>query len=254
MRPRYPDTRPTLRIATWNCRGAIDKKRQMFESLAADVIVVPECPSDPRIAQELGVSFAWRGQSPSKGLGVFGLNGWAFSPVEAPAELPWLLPLALADPSGGQVATLLAIWTVQRTGAPPYDSQVAMAIDAWRQEIENRGVILAGDFNCSAQTAATTRHRENVDALARLGAESAYHGHTGLAHGEETAMTLRWVGRGSLEHWYHCDFVFLSAELARGVIDVAVGDPADWIGPGRSDHCPVSVDVVVDGLGTPGSC
>lgn len=246
MRPRQPDPQSLgLRIATWNCRGGIDKKREMLDSLAADVIVVQECQSEPRIAQELGVSFEWRGHYPSKGLGVFGLNGWAVSPIESPAPLPWLLPLTLVAPSGEEVATLLAIWTVQRAGAPRYDMQVAMTIDAWGEEIENGRVILAGDFNCSAQTASPTGHRENVENLSRLGAESAYHGHAGLSHGEETAMTLRWVGKGSLEWWYHCDFVFLSKDLARGVVTVDVGNPEDWIGPGRSDHCPVSVDLTV---------
>ncbi|MEW6582981.1 MAG: hypothetical protein AB1416_09490 [Actinomycetota bacterium] len=220
---------------------AVDRKRSLFDRLAADVIVVPECSRASRFSQELGVAFAWRGTYAQKGLGVFALNGWRLEPAEERVRIPWVMPLHLLDREGEEAALLLATWTVRRNGDPSYDEQVAAVIAEWANEIRTGKVILAGDFNCSAQTAASSRHMENVAELHRLGSVSAYHSYYDCAHGAESSMTLRWVGPGAEERWFHCDFVFVSAALASGVAHVEVGAPAEWIGPGRSDHCPVVV-------------
>ena len=83
----------------------------------------------------------------------------------------------------------------------------------------------------SAQTADARKHRVNLDRLHALGAVSAYPGHSGLGHGEEDAMTLRWVGREGISLGFHCDFVFSSAALARRVTAVEVGTFDDWSTP-----------------------
>ena len=75
--------------------------------------------------------------------------------------------------------------------APSYAAQVAAAIAAWEDEIRGGGTIVAGDFNCSAQTADPRRHLLNVGELERLGAVSAYHHWHGVAPGDETvAQTI----------------------------------------------------------------
>ena len=231
-----------LRLATWNCRGAVDKKRALFDRLSADVIVVPECAQAPRFAQEFGVSFAWRGENPRKGLGVFGLNGWQLEPVPEPAPLPWLLPLRLIAPDDDTAALLLAIWTVPTDEVRSYADQITRAVAKWETEIRDGATILVGDFNCSAQSTDFRKHLVNVRGLEGLGAVSAYHAHHGLDHGDEQQMTLRWIGRGSEAFVYHCDFVFASAALVPRIRHVEVGTFADWIEPGYSDHCPVIVD------------
>lgn len=64
-----------LRLAVWNCRMGVDRKRAGFARLEADVIVVPECAAGSAFSQEEGVSFAWRGRNTMKGLGVFAFRG-----------------------------------------------------------------------------------------------------------------------------------------------------------------------------------
>lgn len=231
-----------LRLATWNCRGRVDGKRALFDRLAADVVVVPECASAPRFAQEFGVSFAWRGKYPHEGLGVFGLNGWQVVPAPERTSLPWVLPLNLVDPAGVEAALLLAIWTVPTDNVRQYSKQIAQAVTEWEREIRGGATVLAGDFNCSAQSTDSRKHLANVERLRGLGAVSAFHAHHGLGHGKEEAMTLRWVGRGGLPFGFHCDFVFASAALVPRITQVDVGTFADWIEPGYSDHCPVIVD------------
>jgi hypothetical protein len=230
-------------VGTWNCRMGIDRKREAIERLGCDVLVVPECNSEPALTDEPGVSFAWKGRYPVKGLGVFGFGGWRLEPAEEPVSLPWILPLRVIGPAGDDTALLLAIWTVANTADrwPSYAGQVAATIEAWRSEISSGRVIVAGDTNCSPTGAASARHHDNLRALGALGMQSAFHLHNGVVHGEETEMTLRWFGRGSLPRTYHCDYVFLSSALAERLTGATVGGMEEWVESGLSDHVPVVV-------------
>ena len=244
-----PET--AFRLAVWNCRGAIDRKQDAVRGLGADVVVVPECAQAPALARDDEVAFVWKGQGARKGLGVFAFGGWRLDPVTGHDGLPWVLPLRLIDPAGTGAALLLAVWTVvsKLNDRPGYAAQVAAAIDAWREQLEHEPAVLAGDLNCAAQGSGTGPHLANVRRLTALGVESAYHAHHGVAHGEETAMTLRWKGRGGLVSEYQCDFVFLSRPLLEQLQRVDVGSMRDWVESGLSDHCPVVVDIARVGHG-----
>ncbi len=228
-----------------------DRKRAAVERLGCDVLVVPECHSAPALATELGVSFAWKGRYPRKGLGVFAFNGWRLEPAEETTPLPWVLPLRVLDPFGADACLLLAIWTVANKAErwPRYSAQVAQTIDAWENELRSEAVVLAGDLNCSAQGPSAAPHLENVARLRELGVRSSYHAHRGVAHGEETEMTLRWFGPGSRERTYHCDLVFLSDAFTHLLEDVTVGAMAEWVESGLSDHTPVVTNIGLRGDG-----
>ena len=217
----------------------VDGKRAAFDQLNADVLVVPECSSSPAFARELGVSFAWRGRNLAKGLGVFALNGWTVVAMDERTSLPWLLPLQVLDPNGEEAFVLLALWTVAGEGRPSYSAQVAAAVREWEGELREGRTILAGDFNCSGQNRKPAAHLANVEALRRLGAESAYHAFFETGHGDETSMTLRW---GKEAAGFHCDFVFVSAAMSPSISQVKIGTLAEWVESSLSDHCPVSVD------------
>ncbi len=235
-----------LTLGTWNCRMGFDRKHEAVERLGCDVLVVPECHSEPVLARDPAVSFAWKGRYPRKGLGVFGFGGWRVEPAPEPTPLPWVLPLRVLDPAGGETALLLAIWTVANKSErwPSYAAQLTETIDAWEAELRDGATILAGDFNCSAQGPSSAPHRANIERLELLGMRSAYHAHTGATHGEEPQMTLRWFGRASREYTYHCDFVFLSATLACRMSGATVGDMAEWVESRLSDHTPVTATIV----------
>lgn len=228
-------------IGTWNCRMGIDRKREAIERLGCDVLVVPECKSEPALSKRSDVSFQWRGRYPLKGLGVFGFRGWKVEPAEEPNPLDWLLPLRVIDPAGTETALLLAIWTVANTEEkwPSYSRQVKAAITEWEGKVRTEPVVLAGDLNCSAQGPSSKPHLKNVARLEEMGARSAYHAHRGVPHGEEPDMTLRWIGRGKREFTYHCDFIFLSSAIGHRLEGVTVGSIADWVDTRLSDHVPV---------------
>jgi hypothetical protein len=60
----------SFRLAVWNCRMCVDRKRAAFDRLHADVLVVPECAEASAFSREANVSFVWRGRNTIKGLGV----------------------------------------------------------------------------------------------------------------------------------------------------------------------------------------
>lgn len=222
---------------------AVDRKREAIEGLGADVVVVPECERDPALAQEPGVSFAWRGDHERKGLAVIGFGGWTVTPVEGPAALPWTLPVTVADPSGRVRLRLVAVWTVAGRGRPSYAAQAAAVIDALDDAAATLPLVLAGDFNASVEGRSPTPSGFSVERLAALGLHSAYHHLHRVAHGAEQAMTLRWIGPGRRAHLYHCDFVFLSSGLATRLQTVDVGSIEKWVESGLSDHAPVIVEL-----------
>jgi hypothetical protein len=234
-----------LRLGTWNCRMALDRKRDALERLAADVLVVPECARDCRLGRDPGVSFRWRGSHPKKGLAVFGFNGWTVEPARDPGSLPWTLPVAVRDPQGRRLTTLVAIWTCRpgHDGRPGYARQVTAAVEHWAPRLRRGGAILAGDLNCGPNGSGGPTHRANLERLARSGMVSAYHVHHDFEHGREQDMTLRWVGRGKVVLTYHCDFVFLPGSLAERLEAVEVGRLEHDADLRVSDHAAVMATI-----------
>ena len=237
----------TVRVGIWNCRQRLDAKRDAVAELACDVLVVAECAESVRLAHEPGVSFAWRGEYPPKGLGVFGFNGWTVDPLSEHDPRPWCLPVSITSPDGEVTFTLLAVWTVKRSGdgRPSYAAQFADVLQRWSSVIETSPVIFGGDLNASFQGPSARLHRRNLETVHALGARSAFHHHHGVVHGSQEPPTLRWIGPGRMPYEYHCDYIFCSPLFLPALTAVAVGTVETWIDSGRSDHCPVSVDLSV---------
>lgn len=233
-----------MRIGTWNCRLNIDDKRAALESLHLDVAVVPESAQHPAIAHQVGVSHAWTGQNPKKGLGVFAFSPWSIDPIREADPMPWCLPVNVRHVDGPEF-TLLAVWTVKRANdeRPAYAAQLGSVIERWGDSLEKHPTVIAGDFNASFQGPSRGPHHRNMERLATLGAHSAFH----LVHGqvapEDEPATLRWIGPGRKPYTYHCDYLVVSRPLIDGVRGVEVGSLIDWVDSGLSDHCPVVVDL-----------
>jgi hypothetical protein len=80
--------------------------------------------------------------------------------------------------------------------------------------------------------------------LESLGAHNAY----GLVHGVSAGQeppTLRWIGRGGVAWYFHCDYVFVSSALRASVTGASIGSMEEWVESGLSHHCPVSVDLTM---------
>jgi hypothetical protein len=245
--PPRPDA--TLRVAAWNCRGGMRRKREALGSLDADVLVVPEAQAG--FTPDPGQRMLFKG-APGKGLGVLVAdpNTAAISPADP--GLPWLLAV---DVHRGRdlLVTVLALWTVREAGIrrPSYPAQAQQAITSWEQAAEREGrdpwtrVILAGDFNASFQGPSAAAHADTIAALHERGLVSVHHHLTGTAHGAETSHTLRWIAAGRVAQYYHCDYLWLSPDLQPRLRGGGVGTVGDWVESGLSDHAPVWVDLTI---------
>lgn len=226
-------------MGTWNCRSAVNRKADLIRCLGADVLVVPECRSDPVLATEPDVEFVWSGLTPRQGLGIFAMNGWRMKRLRRRGIQPWCLPVAVYDPAGEYAFDLLGIWTIAGAGRPGYVRQFTATLESWRRRLARPYLVIAGDLNDSLRTSDSGAPSANLERLRAAGLRSAYHQHFAAEPGAEESATMRWIGPGRVAHVFHIDFVFLSADLLSRLTAVEVGSMADWVESGHSDHCPV---------------
>lgn len=233
-----------MKIATWNCQGGLDNKLDVVGTFAADVLIIQECARTTKLSADSSISSQWKtpGATESKGIGVFAFNGWSLRTVTAPEDLPWVLPVSVSSPDGREAFTLLATWTNTsgKDGRPSYAGQVAKLIDVWGGGLDHP-TIIAGDLNSSAQGPQKEPHAANIERLASLGVQSMYHRGNDLPHGKEQDMTLKWIGPGKKEYFYHCDFIFASSHFSVSSAEIA----QIWAthDKQRSDHQPVLATV-----------
>jgi hypothetical protein len=226
----------------------MDRKRTVLAEMNADVLVVPEAQLG--FTPDPGHQVLFKGRLPSMGLGVLVRDPYTVAVSPADPGLPWALALDIWHGRAFAV-TVLAVWTVRERGddRPSYADQAQRAITAWQQAAtrERRdpwaGVVMAGDFNASYQGPSVSAHARTVGMLHDAGMVSVHHQITGQAHGQEQQHTLRWIGPGKVAREYHCDYLWLSADLQPGLLGGGVGSMADWIDTGLSDHVPVWADL-----------
>jgi len=223
-----------VRLVVWNCCQRVRDNLPLLETLGPDVAVVPES-SAPAPGADPATHVA-QGPKPSKCLSVLSYGGTTLEAL-APRALWVLLVLVRSD----DPFLLVAVWTVRRPGEPTYAKQISLVINAYEAELASGSAVLAGDFNCSANTADLRPHLRNVDRLAELGLRSAYHQHHACAPGEEAVGTLYWRWKATSP--FHCDLVFIPEAWTPRLRTVEVGSFEDWVQAGRSDHCPVMVDL-----------
>jgi len=228
-----------MRLASWNCRGALERKEHVLDEIGADVLVVQECSE--AYARSAGAPWSPPYAGGAKGIGVFCRDPWKAAPVGTDPDMPWVLPVELSNLQTGRRITLLAFWANKTRSGLSYAGQFAMLLDSCAQMIRSGECLIAGDLNASIQGPSRKPHAENLRRAHDLGLVSAYHHSGGVKHGDETDMTLRWIGPGRKEYFYHCDFIFLPRQLAAGSSSTVV-DTFGWIPP-VSDHQPVFVDI-----------
>ncbi len=117
----------------------------------------------------------------------------------------------------------------------------------YEQWLRNRPTLFAGDFNHSCVWDKPGRGRRNhaatVAAAEAAGLFSSYHRWFDVAQGAEPSPTLYGKTRALDGPSYHVDYAFLPDVWAAGVRNVQVGEHADWVGNGLSDHVPLIVDL-----------
>jgi exodeoxyribonuclease-3 len=243
-----------MRIVTWNCNMALERKLDPLLALAPDIAVVCECAQPSRLRARAGPGWTggepvWVGQNPNKGLAVLTFNGYSARLCEP--HHPSLRHIAPVRISGPVECNLLAVWAQNASGGVTRKHQLGplrRALVKYRDFLSEPPVVLAGDLNNNAiwdRPGWRINHTTKVESLKRLGLVSAYHEIRGEAHGAESEPTLYWRNRTRDGPTYHIDYVFLPVSWIARVKALSVGTFEDWCGSGLSDHVPIVVDLDV---------
>jgi exodeoxyribonuclease-3 len=241
------DTLPAnkqLKIITWNCNMAFRKKANLLLRYKPDILVIPECEhpgkmdfSDFRI---MPTGFAWHGENPNKGLGIFSFFGYRVRILDHHNEdFKLIMPIAV---SGRKTDfTLFAVWANNPPDHPyQYIGQVWKAIHCYEKLLKRKKVILAGDFNSNTFWDKPKRlwnHSHVVDLLEQKKIYSTYHKFFGHAQGQEKHDTLFMYRHADKK--YHIDYCFASNYFINKIAEVKVGTYRKW--KKFSDHTPLMV-------------
>lgn len=231
-----------MRLVTWNCNGALRRKRTLLDTLNADVLVVQECEDPGQSSADYRAwagEHAWIGYGRNKGIGIFSRRGLSVERLDWPSGgFELFLPVRIGD-----AFEVVGVWTQDST--PSNLAYIGQFWHYFQEHGERFGTrtLIVGDLNSNAIWDKPRRlwnHSECVHQLARRGFHSLYHLASGEMQGSETKPTF-YLYR-SAERPYHIDYVFAhQAVLGASAPRVQVGGSAEWIT--ASDHMPLIVDL-----------
>jgi exodeoxyribonuclease-3 len=242
-----------MRLATWNCCMAFDKKIDDLLVLRPDIAIVPESADSQTLRSkrpDIRLSgHVWEGKNKHKGLGVMAFGAYELE-LDTASYSPSneiVLPIRVNGPVS---FNLLAVWSFNDRGQPGRRKRpgpVLRAIDAAaRFCAESRPLVIAGDFNNHTvwdKPGKPNNMAAIYEAIEGLGLVSAYHWNRGVALGDEREPTHFWRDRRKDGPTYHIDYVFVPRQWASGGMAFEIGGFEGWCGPGGSDHVPLLVDV-----------
>jgi hypothetical protein len=230
----------SMRIITWNCRGAFLRKHASIAALHPDVLIIPECGELSGLTQVLGCppvrTYKWFGDNPSKGLGVISYGDYELKVHEAyEGRHRWVVPLKV---SGPRSFLLFAVWTLPDQRSRSYVQPLIEALHDYEALLDSGEAIWAGDFNSNFVFDRPSRRHKFADfvgLLAKQEIHSIYHRTNGCGHGDEADKTFYHYHHHDKGH--HIDYIFASKSLHQHGCEVAVGTYADWAQ--SSDHVPL---------------
>lgn len=226
-----------MRIVTWNCQTAFDRKAKALFDLSPDVAVIPECSTKAVALSNSEYASLWFGSNPHKGLGVFFRKEWEMRVIQEP-EQQWIVPIAV---KGYEPFTLIAVWTTSKKD--DYSGQIYKFLKAHPTLFHNGPVIVAGDFNSNARWDGKGwdgSHSNVVKILEEeYGLVSAYHVHFAEKQGSESRPT-EYLFRHENKP-YHVDYIFIPKAWSSRLLNVCVGEHSQW--SVVSDHCPLIAEV-----------
>ncbi|MGI9386060.1 MAG: hypothetical protein ACR2OX_01390 [Methyloligellaceae bacterium] len=243
-----------MRLVAWNCNMALHRKAEALLALRPDIAIISECAEPSRLQATSSSDWmecppVWIGKNRTKGLGVFGFNGYVPRlSTEYSPRYRYVAPVRVFGPAR---FNLLAVWAQNASAGVTRKHQpgpLRLALTRYRDFLTGTPSVVAGDFNNNAiwdRPGWRINHMTKVRVLEDMGLVSAYHDIMAEAQGEETVPTHYWRDRRKNGPTSHLDFVFLPQPWASAIRDFSVGTFEDWCGNGLSDHVPIVVDIDV---------
>lgn len=223
---------------------AYRKKADFILKEKPDILIIPECECPDKLKFNTGTPIPtdifWYGSNPNKGLAVFSYCDYKFQLLEIHnPDFKNIIPLSVSD--GQFDFTLFAIWANNPQDKDGhYITQVWKAINYYDKLLLNSRTMLIGDFNSNTIWDRVSRegnHSTVVEKLAAKNIFSTYHKFHDQIQGKEKHPTLFMYRHENKP--YHIDYCFASTDLIDKLINVEVGNYADWTK--HSDHKPLIV-------------
>jgi len=233
-----------MKIITWNCNMAFRKKADVILAYQPDILILPECECIERLVFNPDIEkpsdALWFGNNRHKGLAVLAYNNLKLTLLDDynPA-FQMIVPISV---TGADVDfNLFAVWAYNPNDPDGrYVEQVWKAILDYDSLLSAKTTILAGDFNSNTiwdRKRRAGNHTNVVKYLEERGIHSAYHLHHQQIQGKELHPTFYLYKHQNKP--YHLDYCFVSADMAKGLQSVEVGEHDDWTK--YSDHVPVMI-------------
>lgn len=241
-----------LRIVSWNCAGALQRKWSYLLALQPDIAVIPEACNPQRLGypstvpDEPGQS-EWIGRLQHKGLAAFSFGDWKLTRhPQCDERLEWILPLAVTGPID---FTLIGVWSMNHRASQPVPeglprSQPLAAAELYDFEGERGRLAVVGDFNSAPQWDKPSRPKfaNMIKRYSEVGLCSAYHRLADEPFGAETKPTHWWRDRKIDGPRYHIDYAFIPEAWVESA-DLDVGGFEQWVKVAGSDHAPLILDI-----------
>ena len=221
---------------------AFRKKAGYLMDFDPDILVITECEHPEKLLSRDEIkkptNILWFGKNLHKGLGVFSYNKYRIRLLDCHnTNLQLIAPIEVTK--GNLQFILFAVWANNPTDPDgQYVEQIWKAIHHYDNLLENKKVILAGDFNSNTIWDRPRRkgnHSAVVDYLSKKGIESIYHNHYKQEQGKEQHPT-QYMYRHR-DKPYHLDYCFASRWFSRKLVSAEIGEYDSWIK--YSDHMPV---------------
>jgi len=236
-----------MRIIGWNCQGGFRGKTEKILALNPDIVVVPECENEEKL--KFGSltpkpnDFIWYGDTQNKGIGIFSYSDHKLELLKLyNPDFKYILPIKVTKDNRSFI--LLAIWTVPNNDnkEAKYIGQVKLALDYYKDILDNNNTVIIGDFNSNKTLDKNNRvgtHTDVVNKLKESKILSLYHITTGQEQGAEETPTFFW--RRKRQDSFHLDYCFVSEDILANKFCFTVGNADDWLS--SSDHMPIIADI-----------
>lgn len=234
-----------MKLITWNCQGAFRKKADIILAQKPDILVVQECEHPDKLIFNSNTQrpndFLWFGENKNKGLGIFSYSDFTLQIIDNHnTDIKFVAPILVTNCKTDFI--LFAIWANNRNDPEgQYIEQVWKAVNYYEHLLNNKNLIVTGDFNSNKiwdKKHRVGNHSTVVESLLRKKIYSVYHKYFEQKQGEEENPTF--FLQRNLTKPYHIDYCFASNEMYDKVKNVEVGTFNNWIA--YSDHTPLIVD------------
>ncbi|MGM0900279.1 MAG: endonuclease/exonuclease/phosphatase family protein [Bacillota bacterium] len=183
-----------MKLVSWNCQKGLnskDKAKKLFE-LFPDIAIIQESFHPKEFNEDIRYEKAiWVGEEKPKGLGLCVLSlskDYHLTQLVDQVKYDWIVPIKV---TGKENFTLIAVWTKRGPGAS-YGNILYHALQEYENIIQDRPVIIMGDFNLDKRVASSYSgvggFKKMMSIFEHYGLKSIYHINNKEEFGSESVM------------------------------------------------------------------